>query len=239
MNRKYGLALFVVMILIAAGGYYFYSRQEVVPLSEQNDTNTQAIDSLVDAEKPVIEGVPPIAEGEAMAGSLEAPVKLIVYCSFTSDYCPEFLATAEQARIDFGDQLAIAYRPWYDRTDLLGEASAVAAYCAGQEGRSKEFTTGLFEYTRNGELSSASIDQVAGQIGLTAESFVACRQSKDTLATVTAIVDAASAASVTGAPTFFLNGYIYAGAYPYEDFERSDGSKEKGLRTLIEEEIGG
>jgi len=42
-------------------------------------------------------------------------------------------------------------------------------------------------------------------------------------------------AGVTGTPTSFVNGNIYPGAYPFEDFIASDGRQEKGMKNIISE----
>jgi len=44
-------------------------------------------------------------------------------------------------------------------------------------------------------------------------------------------------AGVNGTPTIFINGEIFPGAYPLDDFINADGRERRGLRTVIKEHL--
>ncbi len=99
--------------------------------------------------------------------------------------------------------------------------STVAAHCAGEQDPAQfwQMHDVLFENQR--DLWSATRDyfvNTAVNIGLEQGAFEACYDSADTLAQVMALDGIRRDRGVFGQPTFSANGFVFAGALPFDQF---------------------
>jgi protein-disulfide isomerase len=176
-------------------------------------------------------------------GPASAPVTVDIWSDFQCPYCGDW---ARQTAPDListyvaSGKVRLVYRDlaFIDGGDPTGEShvSAVAARCAGDQGKFWAFHDYLFE-NQNGEnkgtFSRAKMDQIATAVGLDMTTFASCMSGSAALAAVTAETAQGSQAGVTSTPTIAINGVLQrAGALPMED-----SSSGPGLRTLIEAEL--
>jgi protein-disulfide isomerase len=114
--------------------------------------------------------------------------------------------------------------------------SALAAECAGEQGKFFEYHDKMFlEQNKleptEGRFSTVSYTQAdlvawAGQIGLNTGSLQNCLTSQKYLDEVNQDMEDGSAFGVTGTPGFFVNGRYINGAQPFSVFKQ-----------IIEEEL--
>ena len=99
---------------------------------------------------------------------------------------------------------------------LMLTAASEAAMCANAQGRFWEYHDKL--YAGPADASAPALNAVAQALGLDMTAFEACRISRQFQARVQADVDEGQRLGVTGTPAFFINGRVFSGAHPIENF---------------------
>jgi protein-disulfide isomerase len=165
--------------------------------------------------------VPP---GEPSRGPADAPVTMVEFSAYTCGYCKRAHPVVEQLLEDYGDAIRFVYRDFPLANQVRALPSAVAARCAGDQGKYWEYHDHLM--TIPGDLADADLKNRASALGLDVEAFQACTESGKHDARVQAGLQDGAALGVSGTPTFFLNGRMMVGAQPIDEFRR-----------IIEEEL--
>jgi len=166
--------------------------------------------------------------GEPALGPADAPVTLVEFSDFHCPFCKrvEEAKTLPQLRQRYGDRLRIV---WIDNPlDSLhpqSRAAHEAARCAAEQGRFWAFHDQLYV---GAPKSAGDLEAVARTIGIDTAAFDACVANGRTRAAVQRGVDQARRLSVSGTPTFFVNGRPLVGAQPLEAF----------IRVIDEELVG-
>lgn len=152
-------------------------------------------------------------------GPEDAPVVIVEFSDFRCAYCGHFhqqtlLPLLEQ----YGDQLRLVYR---DFPVVGGEAAALAAECADDQGLFWEYHDLLFENQRTADLSNEeSLVSLASQMdGLDTETFATCLQEREHEQEVLNDFNDGRSHGVSGTPTFFINGQRLVGAQPIVAFQ--------------------
>lgn len=220
-NKKI-LIMAVIVLALAAGLIMVKGKKLPSDDREQNNGNQYQVDK-----------VSPIDTTDHVFGRLDAPVQLIVYSDFECPFCADFVATIKQVEKEFSDKAAIAFRHYPLAGHSQAEQAAEAAECAAEQGQFWQMHDKLFADNAAGRMSAERFKIDAADLGLEQNKFNQCLDSgkfKDKIAEQKAEGDKVG---VTGTPTVFINGNIYPGAYPFEDFTGSDGQPEKGMKNLI------
>jgi protein-disulfide isomerase len=103
-------------------------------------------------------------------------------------------------------------------------AAAIAARCAGEQGRFWEYREAMF--AARGTLGSDPYARIAGDLGLDAARFEACRQDGRQAQNVQSDMMLARSNGITSTPSFVIGrlvdgefrGEVVSGAQPYEFF---------------------
>ncbi len=154
-------------------------------------------------------------------GAADAPVKLVEVSDFGCTHCKDFHQTKaeplKEAYVDSG-QVQWLFVPYALRPETVPAANA--AMCANEQGKFFEFTNAMFDsadiafaLTRDGILAAGEA------VGVEPDSFLACVSEGRFNNTINVNQQAASAARVTGTPTFFINDQIVRGNVPLAEFE--------------------
>ena len=103
--------------------------------------------------------------------------------------------------------------------------AAVAAECAGEQGRYWEMHQALFaapsEWDTTREAAMTAFGRYAGAIGIASAPFDACITEQRYLANVESNFAEGRYLGITGTPAFVINGKLLAGAHEYAVFERA------------------
>jgi predicted DsbA family dithiol-disulfide isomerase len=78
----------------------------------------------------------------------------------------------------------------------------------------------LFANDAPGSLERASLDAAAGRVGLDMKLFASALDASSHKDEIDADAKLAAAASITGTPTFVINGYVVLGAQPLARFRK-------------------
>ena len=156
-------------------------------------------------------------DGDPSIGPEDAPVTIIEFSDYQCGYCKQWHNQVFQALMAaYPNQIRFVYRDF----PIFGDSSVVAAEaaaCAGEQGAYWEFHDAIF--SGQYELGRAAYEQYAADLGLDTAAFTTCLNDHRYQAEVKA--DAADAARVglTGTPSFVINGRVFIGAHPFEDFK--------------------
>lgn len=193
---------------------------------------------MVRGNKPVENNgqtLKPIDQTDHVWGDPKAPVAMIVYSDFECPFCAEFAATMKKIENEFSGKIAIAFRHYPLAGHPDAKKAAEASECAAEQGRFWEMHDKLFADNLAGRMSVEQFKQDAADLGLDQNKFNQCLDSGQYAEKVSQEKAEGDKAGVTGTPTIFINGNIYPGAYPFEDFTNSAGQPEKGMKSIVSE----
>jgi protein-disulfide isomerase len=153
-----------------------------------------------------------------LAGSREAKVQLVVFSDFQCQFCQQLAPVVKRLRADFPQEVLIAFRYFPLEAHPRAFPAAVAAECAGEQGRFWEYHDQLF--AEHGDLSDARLLALAGELGLDQERFAQCLRAEKSNRQVADSRDDAIKSGLEGVPVIFLNGRRIQGPLDYEHLAR-------------------
>lgn len=159
-------------------------------------------------------------------GNKNAPVTMVEFTDYQCPFCGQFFTQTYKSLVDTyvkNGKLRIIVRDRPLSFHPNARPGAIAARCAGQQGKYEQMHDQLFgnqaEWSSlSGDAALAKIKEYADKLGLNAGKFESC--SKDDSIGKAVDADAAIADSVgaTGTPTFFMNKERIVGAMPLASF---------------------
>lgn len=106
-------------------------------------------------------------------------------------------------------------------------AFALAAICAGDQGRFWEMNDAIFAAE---DKAALDLDEAARRLGLDAGRFRECLGSTEAMARLKRDIDAAIQLKVQATPTFVIDGEAMAGGIPFEEIRRRLAQARSGRR---------
>ncbi len=148
-------------------------------------------------------------------GSDDAPVKLVQFEDFQCPFCLTYTLNIEPFLVEEyvkAGLLQIEFRH-YPVVGRESVTAAVAAECAAEQNRMFEYANRLFAKQAGedpfrpdqGLFSEENLVELAGDLGLDTEAFVACQARPDALSPVARGQSAAQAYGFRGTPNFVIN----------------------------------
>ncbi|HEY2692729.1 MAG TPA: Na+/H+ antiporter NhaA [Streptosporangiaceae bacterium] len=181
------------------------------------------------AETIIDLAVPVHPEHDHVRGPDDAPVTLVEYGDFECPYCGMAEPVVRELLADYGDVRYVwRHLPLTD-VHPHAQLAAEAAEAAGLQGKFWEMHDKLL--THQDALSAKDLIRYGGEIGLDAERFMKDLRKHAGESRVAEDQDSADLSSVSGTPTFFINGKRHYGAYDIETL--SDAVRSARARVLI------
>lgn len=155
--------------------------------------------------------VPVDPERDHIRGPEESLVTLVEYGDFECPYCGQAEPAVRELLREHGE-LRFVFRH-LPLTDVHPHAqlAAEAAEAADRQGKFWEMHDALMDH--QGALTTRDLIKYARDLGLDSEKFTADLKKHVGAARVAEDVDSADLATVSGTPTFFINGMRHYGAY--------------------------
>ncbi len=155
-------------------------------------------------------------------GPANARVVIEHFTDFQCPFCARAAPTLAEVRARYGDRVRIVWRdyplPFHPHAMLAAEAAREAFVQGGAEAYAR-YRDALFENQQS--LAREDLERYAAQLGLDVARFRAALDAHTHQAHVRADVAAADATGAQiGTPAFFVNGRFFAGALPFEEFQR-------------------
>jgi len=154
-------------------------------------------------------------------GLISAPVTIIEFSDFQCSYCEKFftqtLPLIEKNYISTG-KVSLVYRDFPIGSHQYAQKAAEAAKCANEQGKFWEYHDMLFNNPN--ALDISSLMQYAKELTLNVTTFNECLNSGRMAPKVQKDLNDGLNYSISGTPTFFINGIELEGAQPYSVFEQ-------------------
>ncbi len=200
----------VICILIIAGAFYYQSQR---PASDQPTSSvSEELGQILTIAKDInLAKFRPIDSTDKIRGSVEAPIKLVVYTDLECPACKYFHQQLEIVEAEYvtTGSVAIVYRNFpLDSLHPKSRAEHLATECVNEIGgldKYWQFVDKIFEITpSNNGLDLAKLNEVAQTLGIDTEVFESCLATKKYASEIQASVDEAIALGVPGTPFFVL-----------------------------------
>jgi len=157
-------------------------------------------------------------------GSADALVTIVSGSDFECPYCQRVIPTLDQIAADYGSDVRFVFMHNPIRYHKRAMPAAIAAECAGEQGRFWEFHDRLFAKPK--ELDEQHLQAYAAAEQLDVASWDSCVESKRPEQKIVADQAFLISKGAVGTPAFFINGRYLGGAQPIDRF-----------KTLIDEEL--
>lgn len=144
------------------------------------------------------------------------PDTLVMFLDFRCPYCADLFRRIDSILTADSGALTLRVRQFADvRGDSSGYRAAVAAECAGQQGRFIDYSRWLFG--TGGHVSPSALEAGAGAVGVAKDViFHMCLTSPSALAIVDRDLRAGYALGVRAVPTLLAPGYAVLGTLSAE-----------------------
>ena len=160
-----------------------------------------------------------VAVDEApVMGGKNAKVTIVEFSDFQCPFCNRVTPTLTQIREEYGDDVRIAFKHMPLSIHAQAPAAHAASEAAHRQGKFWEMHDLIFANQR--DLSAATFEKYAQQIGLNVDQFKRDSASSDVKKRVADDLREASKLGITGTPSFFINGRYLSGAQPFANFKR-------------------
>jgi protein-disulfide isomerase len=166
----------------------------------------------------------PVGAADPSRGPSDARVVIVEFAEYQCYYCGRVGPTLDQLAARYPDDLRIVWKDFPLSSHGRARPAAIAARCAGDQGRYWEMSDLLLANQQ--ALTESDIAAYARRIELSIEDFQRCLTDGRHAAALQADIDLGRRLGVQVTPTFFINGVLLAGAQPIERFQ-----------TLIEREL--
>jgi len=179
---------------------------------------------------PAVDAAAPAAAAAQqfnVIGREDAPVSIIEFSDLQCPHCASYATqTFPRLRAEYVDTGKVRYAagdlPLPMHMQAMG--AAIAARCAGEQGRFWKYRDALFR--ARGALGPATYDRIAGELGLDVPRLDACREDPTQAEKVRADMALARSSGIVSTPAFVIGrvvdgqfrGEVVTGAKPYEFF---------------------
>lgn len=151
-------------------------------------------------------------------GSENPKVTVVEFGDFACPYCKSSFPAVREIGVRYKDDVKIIYRDWPGHEYSV--PLALAAYCAGEQGKFWEMYDKLFQNQSDtfGQ-NKNDLAVLAQQLGIYNTEFQTCFDSQKYLPQIRANFLDSQTLGVRGTPTWFINGEKVEGALTTEELE--------------------
>jgi protein-disulfide isomerase len=222
MNTRYRYAPAAAMLLLSLLAAIPTAQAEAAPQPEA------APIPPADAAAVVPRG--PLDTGFRTLGSADAPVSIIEFTDLQCPYCARFATqTWPQLKARYVDtgKVRFAARDLPLPMHAQAQPAAIAARCAGRQGKFWEYREALF--AEQAKLPQQPYDALAERLGLDLPAFKACRADPTMPEAIQEDVAVAQRNGILGTPSFVVGrlvdgrfeAQLIRGAQPIEAFQEA------------------
>lgn len=200
--------VFALMIIIGDAfniSFFGLNTTEDKSIKENISTGAQVEDPLVTVvPKDVRAGYPQPLPTDPKRGATDPKVVIMEFGDFECPDCRTMDEAIRQVLVEYPDSVQHVWKDFPLPTEHpYAESAAIAARCAGEQGKFWEMYDVLFE--NQGLFVVAKFTDFAAQLNLNVDQFSACLQSTDAKALVVQGYFIARSFSLTQTPTLFIN----------------------------------
>jgi protein-disulfide isomerase len=156
-------------------------------------------------------------DGDRRLGPDRAPITIVEFSDFQCPYCQQSVQVLKELRRLYGERVRVVYRDYLGPNHPHALQAAVAARCAGEQGRFWEYHDLLFDRQMSGK--GWDFLSLAKGLGLQQNMFESCLNSARFFEQITKDLEDGMKLGLTSTPTFFVNGRPLVGAQPLANFQ--------------------
>jgi len=156
-------------------------------------------------------------DDDPMLGSPDAEVTIVQFAEYQCPYCGKAGEVVDQILNEYEGKVRMVYRDFPLSFHPRAIPAAVAANCAGEQGKYWEMHKLLMSNQR--ALEETDLTAHAQTLSLDMAKWSTCREDPAQEKEVMADMEAGAEVGVTGTPAFFINGIMMSGALPYDQFK--------------------
>ena len=153
------------------------------------------------------------------------PIEIIEFSDFECPYCQKAQPMIRELLAKYDGKVRLVWKDFPLPNHQHAVAAAIAARCAGEQGRFWEYHDVLFDNQR--ALAPADLRRHARTAGVDVPTFDACIQSGKHREAIGEVLDTTTEHLVEVTPTFLINGRVVQGAVPLYD-----------MVAIVEQELG-
>ena len=162
---------------------------------------------------------PTVTFADPVRGAAKAKVTLVQFSDFQCDACKELSENLQAVMRSYPDTVRLVWKDMPNESaHPLATLAAVAAGCAGRQGKFWEYHDELFD--RQAYLSEEEFLKIAKDLELSENSFKACLDAHDTLAVVRKGYEEGQALKILSTPTIYIGSTSYTGALSTEELSK-------------------
>ncbi|MFC1654061.1 DsbA family protein [Patescibacteria group bacterium] len=225
-------ALPVMVIALIGAAFALGMMWGKVQVYEKGGSPSGPLNAKEQAQQPE---EPTVLEGDALEnllvdpayafGDENAPVTLVEFTDFECPFCKRY---TDETFVQIVENYVDTGKVRYIMRDLPlsfhpnAKPAALAARCAGDQGKYKEMHSLLFENQDKWSVgdSGEKFASYAVELGLNTTDFSSCVESDKFAEAIDADLELAAKVGASGTPSFFVNGTSLVGAQPYAAFEK-------------------
>ena len=149
----------------------------------------------------------------------DCAITVVEYSEFQCPFCSRVLPDVKRVLADYKGKIRWIVRDFPLSFHDRARPAAIAAHCAGEQGKYWEMYTELFE--NQTALADEDLEKYAKNIKLDQKKYDKCiANPKSVERTIDENFESGVKLGVTGTPAFFINGRRLSGALPYSEFKR-------------------
>ncbi len=163
-----------------------------------------------------------VTKDDHVRGNAKAKITLVEYSDYECPFCSRFHTTMKQVMEKYGDDVRWVYRHFPLSFHQNAKPAAVAAECAGLQGKFWEFSDKLIEDYKS--LSASKYTEIAKELSLNEKKFADCVSEQKTAKDVDEDIASATKVGVRGTPHTIIidkkgNKQVISGAQPFENVD--------------------
>jgi protein-disulfide isomerase len=168
-------------------------------------------------ERPAIPRLPVSVDNDPSIGPEDAPITIVQFAEFQCPYCGRAKETVDQVFAAYPGKIRLVYRDYPLSFHDRAIPAAIAANCAGAQGKYFEMYDQLMSNQQS--LTEADLARYASNVGVELTEWTICRADPAQAEEIQADFEDGVKLGVNGTPAFFVNGIMLSGAQPFSAFK--------------------
>ncbi len=164
-----------------------------------------------------------LLDDDPVLGDEDAPVTIVEFSDYECPFCARFyqqtLLQIKSEYINTG-KVKLVYRDFPLSFHQQAIPAAIAANCAGEQGKYYQYHDKVFSNGGAGGKTSADYEKWAQEVGVNVAKWKTCLSDPKQRQEIQKDFTDGQQAGIQGTPGFFVNGQLISGAQPFEVFQQ-------------------
>lgn len=218
-----GVLGLILVISILTGGFGFGSDSPTGAVIGAPTPSRAAAQPTPSAPSAGAADMIALADDDPFLGEEDAPITIVEWSDYECPFCERFytqtLPSIKSMYIETG-KVKFVYRDFPLGFHSQAEPAAIAANCAGEQGKYFQFHDKIFSNGGAGGKSNSDYKKWAQELSLDISKWEKCTNDPAQKQEIQKDIQDGSAAGISGTPGFIINGKLISGAQPFSVFQQ-------------------